>query len=268
MTRTRRLVCLAGASALSLLAQDPDQAPRIRNALSESRAAQPSLEAAFRSIVNTQNDPAWIGYTVPSTPGEPEGCRGTTVFLEGPRQQVLLFRIEARQVDRVRAFPVDCQVDGGGLRLYWLTGVKPAESVALLDSLMNDSRDRIREQAASALARAEDPSAVNVLLRAAQQDKSPRVRGQALTSVAQRAGGQIPESVIREAIEKDPDTEVKKKAVFALTQIPNGGGVPMLIDVAKNNRNAAVRKQAMFWLGQSKDARAVKFFDEILGAGR
>jgi hypothetical protein len=37
-----------------------------------------------------------------------------------------------------------------------------------------------------------------------------------------------------------------------------------LIQVARNNRNAAVRKQAMFWLGQSQDPRAVKFFEEIL----
>jgi hypothetical protein len=40
--------------------------------------------------------------------------------------------------------------------------------------------------------------------------------------------------------------------------------VPLLIDQARNNKNPAVRKQAMFWLGQSKDPRALKFFEEIL----
>jgi hypothetical protein len=34
--------------------------------------------------------------------------------------------------------------------------------------------------------------------------------------------------------------------------------------VARSNKNAAVRKQAMFWLGQSKDQRAVRFFEEVL----
>ncbi len=38
----------------------------------------------------------------------------------------------------------------------------------------------------------------------------------------------------------------------------------MLIQVAKSNRNAAVRKQAIFWLGQSNDERALAFFEEIL----
>jgi HEAT repeat protein len=81
--------------------------------------------------------------------------------------------------------------------------------------------------------------------------------------LAQRASRQAA-GTITEAIDRDPDTEVKKKAVFALSQMPKDEGVPLLIGVARNNANAAVRKQAMFWLGQSKDPRAVKFFEEIL----
>ena len=57
---------------------------------------------------------------------------------------------------------------------------------------------------------------------------------------------------------------MKKKAVFALTQMPGEEGVPMLVQVARSNPNPAVRKQAMFWLGQSKDPRALKFFEEVL----
>jgi len=34
--------------------------------------------------------------------------------------------------------------------------------------------------------------------------------------------------------------------------------------VARTNRNPAVRKQAIFWLGQSKDPRALQFLEEIL----
>ena len=69
---------------------------------------------------------------------------------------------------------------------------------------------------------------------------------------------------ITAAIENDPDTEVKKKAVFALSQLPRDEGVPLLIQVARTHSNPAVKKQAMFWLGQSKDPRALKFFEEIL----
>jgi HEAT repeat protein len=69
---------------------------------------------------------------------------------------------------------------------------------------------------------------------------------------------------ISEAIAKDPETEVKRRAVFALSQLPRDEGVPLLIQLARTNTNPAVRKQAMFWLGQSKDPRALRFFEEIL----
>jgi HEAT repeat protein len=61
-----------------------------------------------------------------------------------------------------------------------------------------------------------------------------------------------------------PDTDVKKRAVFALSQLPKEEGIPLLIKVARTNQNPAVRKQAMFWLGQSKDPRALEFFAEVL----
>jgi HEAT repeat protein len=90
------------------------------------------------------------------------------------------------------------------------------------------------------------------------------VRGEAIFWVAQRAGQKAaPE--ITAAIDQDPDTDVKKRAVFALSQLPNDEGVPLMIQVARTNKNPAVRKQAMFWLGQSHDPRALDFFAEVLG---
>ena len=50
-------------------------------------------------------------------------------------------------------------------------------------------------------------------------------------------------------------------AVIAFTAI---AAAWMLIQVARTNRNAVVRRQAIFWLGQSKDPRALSFFEEIL----
>ena len=37
-----------------------------------------------------------------------------------------------------------------------------------------------------------------------------------------------------------------------------------LIEVAQTNHNREVRKQAMFWLGQSNDPRALAFFEKVL----
>jgi hypothetical protein len=52
--------------------------------------------------------------------------------------------------------------------------------------------------------------------------------------------------------------------VFALTQLPQDHGIPLLLQVARTNKNPAVRKQASFWLGQSYDPRALAFFEGVL----
>jgi len=153
--------------------------------------------------------------------------------------------------------------------VVWLTDVKPAESVRLLRSLVasggSEERGgrRVEEPALAALAFHADPSALEALIGLARQDASGHVRGQALFWLAQRAGSKVA-GVITRAIEDDPETEVKKRAVFALSQLPHDEGVPLLIDTARKNRNPAVRKQAMFWLGQSNDPRALAFFEEVL----
>jgi HEAT repeat protein len=58
--------------------------------------------------------------------------------------------------------------------------------------------------------------------------------------------------------------EIKKAAVFALSQLPEEKGTPILLDIARRNPHPRVRKEAIFWLGQSGDPRALDFFSEIL----
>jgi hypothetical protein len=40
--------------------------------------------------------------------------------------------------------------------------------------------------------------------------------------------------------------------------------VPALIALAESHRDREVREQAMFWLGQSGDPRALTFFEQVL----
>jgi len=89
------------------------------------------------------------------------------------------------------------------------------------------------------------------------------VRGQALFWLGQKAGKEAV-GVITGAIDNDPERDVKRRAVAALRQLPNGEGIPLLIQVARTNRDSDVRKQAMTWLGQSHDPRALAFFEEVL----
>ena len=61
---------------------------------------------------------------------------------------------------------------------------------------------------------------------------------------------------------------MREHAVFALSQLRHDEGVPILIRVARTNRDPSIRRKALFWLGQSDDPRALGLFEEILTGKR
>jgi hypothetical protein len=188
------------------------------------------------------------------------------VKLEGSDRMLVLLRVENRQVDRIRAFSEDCEIDAGGRAVTLIDDVTPADSVALLASLVRrepERKSRITNGALAALAEHDEVLAGAALTTLAREHTAASVRGDAIFWLGQVAGRKAA-AMITESIEKDPETEVKRRAVFALSQLPREEGVPLLIDVARKNTNPAVRKQAIFWLSQSKDPRALDFFAEIL----
>lgn len=256
---------LAGGSASG-------QPALLTNARVET-AAGAQLARAVQDGVRAATTPRWIGYEVPMIDGDHFMCdwngnetrrAPTSVKLEGPDTLYVLIRAEQSAVTRIRLFSEGCAIDAGGVPVTWLTGVRPADSVALLSGyLAAGTARKVADGALAALAMQREPAALTALLTAAKSGGTSALRGQALFWVAQRAGDRaVP--AITEAIDRDPDTDVKKKAVFALSQLPNQEGVPKLIEVAEHHSNPAVRKQAMFWLGQSKDPRALAFFERIL----
>jgi hypothetical protein len=149
--------------------------------------------------------------------------------------------------------------------VFWLGTTRGRHGYEkVLDVIKNDPSDKVREHAIFALSQSKEKDAIPTIVKIAREDHSTRVRSQALFWLAQSAQKKLAADTLMQAVENDPETEVKKKAVFGLSQLPNGEGVTKLIEVAKTNRNPAVRKQALFWLGQSHDPRALQFFEEIL----
>lgn len=283
------------AGALLAVALPASAQPRLVNARLTEHTVTASLDATFRQLASAIVEPAWIAYSAPVENPEAQMCcfggdwyegktvagrctlepgTGSSVIARNARDIVRLeaesffifYRVEDRRVTRVRMFSEDCGIDAVGRAVHWLSGVRPAESVAFLAALARseDAETRVTNGAVAALAHHGGPGAVAPLVRLAREAPRGKVRGEALFWLAQRAGSQALRA-ITDAIEHDPETEVKRRAVFALSQLPANEGVPKLIEVARNHRNPAVRKQAFFWLGQSKDPRALAFFEEILG---
>lgn len=238
-----------------------------------SAAAAQSLDARIHAAA-VPGGITWVGYRLPKVPGQQTMCgsereRTARVVLEGPREIEVLARIENGALTRLRAITPDCEIDSTGATLVWLTGVTPADSVTFLSSIVanagggSNAGTHLADPALAALAMQAGDDSAGALVRAARTAPVARVRGQALFWLAQRAGATAL-ATISAAVDADPDTEVKRRAVFALSQLPKDEGVPKLIEIARTHNNPAVRRQAFFWLGQSKDPRAIAFFEEVL----
>ncbi len=225
-------------------------------------AAATAGAQSFADRVAATEGPAWFSYVVPVIAGQHQMCNWNEqrkLMLEGARELTVLYRVEHRAVQKIRVATEECEIDTGGLPLEKLQ-VTPAESIAILTGFANMSQD----SALHAISMHRDPAAAQALIKLARDSSNAHTRGKSLFWLASTAQRSIANEEIQRAIDKDPETEVKKQAVFALTRLPAGEGVPKLIELAQGNRNAEVRKQAMFWLGQSKDARAIDFFEKIL----
>lgn len=92
-------------------------------------------------------------------------------------------------------------------------------------------------------------------------------RKDAVFWLSQEAGDAATEGLSDLADDKDQDREVRDQAVFALSQLPADKGVPILIRLARSNKDPKVRRKALFWLGQSDDPRALALIEEILTKG-
>ncbi len=100
------------------------------------------------------------------------------------------------------------------------------------------------------------------LIEIAPTHQNPDIRKEAFFWISQEGG---PQAVrfFEERLDAETDVEVQKQLIFALSQLGDEG-VPGLINAAKSHPSRQVRKDAIFWLGQSDDARAREALLEIV----
>ena len=182
--------------------------------------------------------------------------------------------------------------------VHWL-GFIGVETSFLSDIIRNESEDEdVRRSAGHALGISSDPASINALIslyanvahrevrrnlihsisinqnqdtaidfliKLARTEREGEARNQALFWLGQKAGDKSL-GVLKDVVEKeDADTEVQKHAVFVISRRPVEEAVPLLIKIARTHQKPEVRRQAIFWLGRTGDARALAFFEEILG---
>jgi HEAT repeat protein len=181
------------------------------------------------------------------------------IKLEASSRMVVLFRIAERKVDRIRVFSEDCELDAGGRPVIWLDGVRPADSVALLESYAVPDPDRRNngpmEGAISAIALHADPTADASLDRLVATSQPEAVRRK-VTFWLGNTRGAPGLATLQRVLKDDPSIEVRKSAVFGVSQSRESGAFDTLSNLARNDPEPRVRSEAVFWISQKNDKRA------------
>ena len=269
--------------------QQRTEMPRIESARAETRAVAGTLEATFHGILAQAEKPEWVGYSVDETPGERNACCGNwndgegcgtcrlekdhdatggttrvdgSIKLEGARRLVVLLRLEAKQVVRIRVASEDCTLDAGGLPFLWVTGVKPEESVALLATYVQEAEfdrhehHRVGSGALTAIALHADASADRTMESFVLPERPEGLRKQAAFWLGAARGKQGLNTLERMA-KNDPSSDVRAHVTFALSVSHEPGAIEEMIRMAHDDTSSRVRGQALFWLAQKAGKKAV-----------
>lgn len=279
-------------------AQTGAETAQVVNAKLETRAVAGTLADTFRGIQSQAEQPEWIGYSVAEVAGNRTVCCGNysdgynrcdacqlerengytihnsnssssstssgkaTVELEGSRQLVVLVRLESKHVVRIRQASEDCTLDAGGLPFLWLTGVKPAESVALLTTFVrsanfdDQSDHEVSQGALAAIALHADASADRAFESFVATDQPEQLRKHASFWLG-AARGKYGEQLLVRMSKSDPSPEVRSQVTFALSVSHEPDAVNEMIRMAKEDESSHVRGQALFWLAHKAGQKAM-----------
>jgi hypothetical protein len=257
-----RIAALLLAAVLPMAAQPK----KLVNAQVHTSSAASGLESVFRTLLVAQPQPAWIGYTVPASRGSQFGCNsywrdgeftviGGTVHLEPPADALVLYRVDANQVGKIRTLAPDCDIDAGGATVHWLTDVRPADSVALLASFVTSGERRV-DSAMNAIGLHADPAADAALERFVVPEQPEAVRQKAaywLGVTRSRHGFEM----LKKILANDASDRVRDRAVQAIAMSREPEAIDLVIATARNDRSPRVRGQALFWLSRQAGMKAV-----------
>jgi hypothetical protein len=176
--------------------------------------------------------------------------------------------VEAGRVASILLASESCAVSMAGERVTILDGADPVRGIALLAGLArkpaSGKGEDLAEKALAAIAHhsaREVPAAPQAIVAISREATDPDQRAHALFWLSQTDEPRRAQ-LIRTAITSDPDAEVREQGVFALSQLDDA--TDQLLSILRESKDQRVKRQALFWLGQSDDPRALAEIERVL----
>jgi len=184
---------------------------------------------------------------------------------EGPRLVALAETLPANFA-QVLGFN-DARIETRKQAVFWMAQMRGREGADITSSIMFTDKDaEVREHAAFSLAQSESPRVTADLIRLGNTDRDAEVRAQAWFWLAHTAAPET-ESAIFTALSKETDAEVRERAILALSRLPDERAAKALLTIAEDrSQSRELRKRAVFWLSQSDSDTALTYLEQVLTA--
>jgi hypothetical protein len=266
-----------GRPATAELQESDGPALPVRAARIERRDASRGVENAVAALGAGLRGTAWLAWTVPAVDGRRDDTNGhrprdSECVLDedghiehgnamdgGTTRLVVLGRLHDGAIDRVTFADARCTVQAGPRTVYWLEGVRPADSVTwaarLIEEEAGHGPDRVRSTALALIALTDDPSADRVLEDFTTPSRPVELRRDAAFWLG-AARGEPGAALVDRLARADRDERFREHLMFVLT-LTGERGIERLLDHARHDESPAVRGQALFWVAQKAGERAV-----------
>ena len=183
----------------------------------------------------------------------------TQVCLRGPARVVAT--VMNGEVTRARAYVGPVPPSASDVRAI---SVPAAEANAWLGDVIARGSARAASDMLLPFILADGPEPWALLLKVARDENRPRdLKRNVMMWLSNGVSEHLGLSDADEP--SNDDEEMRKQAIYVLTQRPKNESVPQLIELAKSLKHPASRRTAIYWLGQSGDPRAVDVYAELLG---
>ena len=153
--------------------------------------------------------------------------------------------------------------------VFWLSQVPGEETVAALDSILQDPKSdpEIQEKAIFALSQHRSPRAAAILCTySGRRDRPADLREKSIFWLGQRRSAEN-QQCLRDLYKNLDTDDLKEKVIFSLSQMGGADNYRWLMDIALNTReNIELRKKALFWAGQGHSvdvADLVRLYDSM-----
>ena len=172
--------------------------------------------------------------------------------------------VEARQGLRRYAERSDVSPEMREKSLFWLGQSDDPEDAAFLRSMYGRVQDPETKRKILFAVAQSDTKEVGPFLTAIVKNtgESLEVRKQALFWLGQR--DETSGADLASVYGTFSDVEIKEHVIFVLAQREDQASMDKLIDIAKREPNQELRKKAIFWLTQTDDPRVVDILAELL----